>query len=147
MHTYDGSTATGIPGIQFAKLFGARVAITCSPCNFSLVKSLGADAAVDYLSPIVSADIKACDNNTIAHAWDWVVTVDSTIICSATIGDAGGQYHALLPFDAEVIKAANPNVKGGNNINCTSFDEDNKTKKARYWPCLRTTNIARYFES
>ncbi len=39
---YGGSTATGSLAIQFAKLSGFTVAVTCSPRNFDYVKSLGA---------------------------------------------------------------------------------------------------------
>jgi NADPH:quinone reductase-like Zn-dependent oxidoreductase len=39
---YGGSTATGSLAIQYAKLSGLTVAVTCSPKNFDYVKSLGA---------------------------------------------------------------------------------------------------------
>tara|TARA_R110002060_G_scaffold26003_6_gene35512 strand:- start:439 stop:798 length:360 start_codon:yes stop_codon:yes gene_type:complete len=39
---YGGSTATGALAIQFAKLSGLTVAVTCSPRNFDYVKSIGA---------------------------------------------------------------------------------------------------------
>ncbi|KAK3720779.1 hypothetical protein LTR37_003442 [Vermiconidia calcicola] len=43
-----GSTASGLYAIQFAKLSGFRVVTTCSPHNFDLVKSRGADEVFDY---------------------------------------------------------------------------------------------------
>jgi NADPH:quinone reductase-like Zn-dependent oxidoreductase len=39
---YGGSTATGSLAIQYAKLSGLTVGVTCSPKNFDYVKSLGA---------------------------------------------------------------------------------------------------------
>lgn len=45
---YAGSSAMGLFGIQFAKLQGFRVIVTCSEKNFDLVKSYGADEAYDY---------------------------------------------------------------------------------------------------
>ncbi|KAL4861987.1 hypothetical protein BDV12DRAFT_203465 [Aspergillus spectabilis] len=60
---YGGSTATGIFGIQFAKLSGLKVIATASPHNFVYLKSLGADVVFDYRSPTVAADIRAFTNN------------------------------------------------------------------------------------
>lgn len=45
---YGGSSAMGLFGIQYAKLSGFRVVTTCSPKNFDLVKSFGADDVYDY---------------------------------------------------------------------------------------------------
>jgi NADPH:quinone reductase-like Zn-dependent oxidoreductase len=47
---YGGSTATGTIAIQLAKLSGLRVITTCSPKHFDLMKSLGADLVLDYVS-------------------------------------------------------------------------------------------------
>ena len=44
-----GSSATGMMAIQLAKAYGAaHIASTCSPRNYDLVKSLGADETIDY---------------------------------------------------------------------------------------------------
>jgi len=44
-----GTSGTGISAIQMAKVFGAgKIITTCSEHNFDLVKSLGADEAIDY---------------------------------------------------------------------------------------------------
>ena len=45
---YGGSSAMGLFGIQFAKLAGFKVIVTCSEKNFGLVKEYGADEAYDY---------------------------------------------------------------------------------------------------
>ncbi len=99
-------------GIQFAKLSGAKVAVTCSPRNFDLVKSLGADAAFDYNSPTVLEDIKAWDGD-IRLAWDCVTNPDSMQITIGAMADAGGQYRSLLPCNDKSVRAINPNVEGG----------------------------------
>ena len=45
---YGASSTTGIIAIQFARSLGARVTAICSASNIKMVKSLGADAAIDY---------------------------------------------------------------------------------------------------
>ena len=45
---YGASSTTGIIAIQFARSLGARVTAICSASNIEMMKSLGADAAIDY---------------------------------------------------------------------------------------------------
>ncbi|KAI1191561.1 putative alcohol dehydrogenase [Nemania serpens] len=108
---YGGSTATGMVGIQFAKLSGLQVIATCSPHNFELVKSFGADAVFDYKSPTCAADIKEFTQNRLTYSWD--CTGDGAGVCAAAMSDAEpGVYGTIMPSDYELLTKTNPKVEG-----------------------------------
>jgi NADPH:quinone reductase-like Zn-dependent oxidoreductase len=107
---YGGSTATGIFGIQFAKLSGLKVIATASPHNFEYLKSLGADAVFDYRSPTVAADIRAFTNNKLKLAWD--CTGHGTTIIPGSLSTDGGKYAAIVSVDKDAVLAVNPKVDG-----------------------------------
>ncbi|KAM3424168.1 hypothetical protein BST61_g11289 [Cercospora zeina] len=95
---YGGSSATGTMTIQLVKACGLIPVTTCSPANFDLVKSYGAEAAFDYKSPTCAEDIRSYTNNELEYAVDCITQESSIKICYGAIGRAGGYYTALDPF-------------------------------------------------
>ncbi|KAL7948025.1 GroES-like protein [Trichoderma barbatum] len=92
---YGGSTATGTLAIQFAKLSGLEVVTTCSPKNFHLVRSLGADHIYDYNSPDCAPSIRKITKNRLAHVFDTISTPETAEICCNAVGSQGGKYAGL----------------------------------------------------
>ena len=108
---YGGSTATGMAGIQFTKLSGLTVITMCSPHNFDLVRSFGADAVFDYKSPTCAAEIKEFTKNSLVYAWD--CTGDGAGLCAAAMSDAEpGNYGSIMPADLDLLRKTNPHVTG-----------------------------------
>ncbi|KAJ5630744.1 zinc-binding dehydrogenase family oxidoreductase [Penicillium longicatenatum] len=105
-----GSTATGTAAIQLLKLAGFRPIATCSPHNYDLVKSYGADAVFDYRAPDCAASIRAYTRNGLKHALDCITSADSMAICYASIGRVGGKYTALDPY-SETVAATRKIIK------------------------------------
>lgn len=123
---YGGSTATGILGIQFAKLSGLTVITTSSPRNFDYLKSLGADAVFDYHTDndTLAQEIKALTKNRLTLAWDCSPTPESARLCAQAMSDTEkGVYSSLLQADQNVIKTANPKVDTDWTLGYTAFGE------------------------
>ncbi|KAM3080559.1 hypothetical protein ACMFMG_005501 [Clarireedia jacksonii] len=128
---YGGSTATGTLAIQYAKLSGLTVLTTCSPSNFDLVKSRGADAVFDYHDPTCAEQIRKYTNNSLHYILDTISTTDSFPICadafppkddSSTSESEKLNYVGLLPVDAFPRKDE-PNVSAQAVLAYTSFGE------------------------
>lgn len=99
-----GASYTGTCAIQLLKLAGYTVIATCSSSSADLVRSFGADAVFDYSSPTAAADIRAHTRNSLRLAIDCITTPDTTALCYAALGRAGGRYVALDPYSETVAK-------------------------------------------
>ena len=107
---YGGATATGIYGIQFAKLSGFKVLATASPHNFEYLQSLGAEKVFDYKAAGVGEEIRAYTQNSLKFVWD--CTGFGGAICAAALSSEGGKYSTIMPVDKSVVDAINPKVDG-----------------------------------
>ncbi|KAI1493692.1 putative alcohol dehydrogenase [Biscogniauxia mediterranea] len=99
---YGGATSTGTMAIQLLKRCGLRVITTCSPRNFELVKSYGADACFDYNMPTCGADIRAATGNALDYALDCITEESTMRTCYQAIGRCGGKYVGLEPFPERI---------------------------------------------
>ncbi|GKZ79775.1 trans-enoyl reductase fsl5 [Aspergillus niger] len=97
---YGGSTATGTMAIQILKLSGYRPIATCSPRNFNLVRSYGADAVFDYNAPHCVTDIRASTKNGLKYVLDCISEPETMAFCYKCLGRSGGKYTGLEPYPA-----------------------------------------------
>ena len=84
---------------------GLRPIATCSPANFDLALRFGAEKVFDYRSSTCAADIRAYTHNELAYTLDCVSQADTTQLCYAAIGRAGGRYVSLEPFRDTVAQS------------------------------------------
>ncbi|KAF2756499.1 GroES-like protein [Pseudovirgaria hyperparasitica] len=134
---YGASTATGTLAVQMAKLSGLEVIATCSPHNFDMVRSLGADAVFDYKSPSCGADINAFTSNSLLYAFDCISEGTSLAICAAALSTSspGGngitpKYGVLLPVPED--KFPRDDVKPVLTLGYSAFGEKYRFRGADF---------------
>jgi hypothetical protein len=72
------------------------VITTCSPHNFDLVRSRGADYVYDYKSPTAIADVQRAAGGDLSHILDCVGKGVSPEFCYKAMGPSGGKYSTFL---------------------------------------------------
>lgn len=119
-------------GIQFAKASGLTVIATASPHNFDYLRSLGADVVFDYHSPTAASDIRAYAGGKLRHAWDTIVTEDSTRMCAEAmtnpgeIGEHGVKrtYACINPVDPAVLDSVSKGIETKRTMAFTGMGEE-----------------------
>jgi len=83
-----GSGAVGQFAVQLAKVCGYKVLTSCSPANEGLVKSLGADAVINYKTDLATqlSQVKTITGGNYARVFD--TSAASTAAAMAMLADA-----------------------------------------------------------
>lgn len=86
---------------------GYTAIATCSPKNFSLAKSFGAEHVFEYADPDAPERIRKLNGNKLGYALDCITDNDSISPCYASIGRVGGKYASLelCPEELQTRKA------------------------------------------
>lgn len=83
----------------------------CSPKNFALVQSYGAEKGFDYNSPSCAEDIRTYTKNTLQYAIDIIAEVKSIRLCYTAIGCAGGRYVGFELVPEDLVKDMRKTIK------------------------------------
>jgi len=99
---HAGSGGVGTFAIQFAKLAGAYVITTASAKNIDLVKSLGADEAIDYKTEDFSKKLKDIDlvfdtigGDTQKKSWG-IIKKGGTLVSTVGADEQAGKEHGVI---------------------------------------------------
>lgn len=127
---YGGASATGLVGIQYAKLAGYKVITTASAHNADYLKSLGADAVFDYHDTEAAlAGIKAeLAGQPLKYAWDCVSNAETGAFCAKALAFSPAdvaklEYVSLLPFDFSVMTNIDARINARFVFYYTAFGE------------------------
>jgi NADPH:quinone reductase-like Zn-dependent oxidoreductase len=103
---YGASSSVGLFAVQFAKILGYKTVAVCSPHNFDLVKSYGADEVVDYHNEEEAiAQIKKITNGVVKIGMDTISEGKSFEISCKSFAEGGGRLNAILwPTDEQRIR-------------------------------------------
>jgi NADPH:quinone reductase-like Zn-dependent oxidoreductase len=92
---------------------GYKVVTTCSPANFELLESLGAEKCFDYNSPTCGQEIRAYTKNSLQYAFDIITEAKSIAHCYAAIGCEGDKYVGFDVLPTKLIESLRKTVKAG----------------------------------
>lgn len=87
--------SVGLYTLQLARLSSLRTITTCSPHNFDLVQSFGADHVLDYSDPDVIHKIQAIDPN-LHYVFDAIGNKTSSALAASAI-DGKGKLCTVRP--------------------------------------------------
>ncbi|KAK7752493.1 hypothetical protein SLS62_005461 [Diatrype stigma] len=122
---YGGSTSVGYYAIQLSKLAGLFVVATGSKKNSELLKTLGADATVDYNDADWPEQVRRLTHDKLEHALDCISEKGSQQgIAKALSPVKGGHIITLLPVKddlREEVRALNGKAKVEATIAYTVF--------------------------
>ncbi|OQN96060.1 hypothetical protein B0A48_17860 [Cryoendolithus antarcticus] len=120
-----GTSSVGLYAVQLGKLSGAFVIATGSKKNHETLKSLGADAVVDYNDADWPEQVRKLSHDNLEHAMDCIAekgTPES--VAKALSPTKGGHIVTILPIGAvrEAVTSVNSKAKIESTIVYTVFD-------------------------
>ena len=102
MGTYGyGLAACGLSAIQLAHLSGYKIVTTASSRNHKLLKSLGADATIDYREPDLASKIKQATGDSVEYALETIGDDETKRVTIQAIAPWGGKVIGLNPVQSE----------------------------------------------
>jgi len=117
-----GTSSVGLFAVQLAKLAGLYVITTGSAQNHELLKSLGADATIDYKDPAWPEKVRELSHDNLQHAFDCIAEVETMTAVAKAISPAkGGHIVTILPRKHEELPAEFTKVKVESTIVYTVF--------------------------
>lgn len=114
---YGASGAVGTSAVQLAKHFGADITAICGPTNSELVRSLGADSALDYTKQ--DATLAGAQYDLVLDAVGKRKTSALKIACASALANAGKYV---------CVDDGTPKVTADDLVLLTSFAEGNELK-------------------
>ncbi|KAF3071046.1 Protein TOXD [Daldinia childiae] len=117
-----GTSSVGQYAIQLGKLAGAFVIATGSSQNHELLKSLGADAVIDYKDPSWPEQVRKLTHDGLEFAFDCIGengTVEA--VAKSLSPTKGGHIVTILAVDKIREKIENKNIKLESTIVYTVF--------------------------
>ncbi|OLN96160.1 Protein TOXD 2 [Colletotrichum chlorophyti] len=141
---YGGTTASGLLGIQFAKLSGCfPIVVTCSPDHNDYVYSLGANLCVDYHQRDCARQIQqflSSKKIALELAWDCIGSAHSARVCAQVLDHNGFNmengmkgirhghgplYASLMPVPLNLLQRINGAIENaGRCFGYTAFGEE-----------------------
>ncbi|KAI9150572.1 Trans-enoyl reductase ACTTS2 [Paramyrothecium foliicola] len=115
-----GASSVGMYAVQLSKLAGLFVVATGSKKNHELLKSLGADATIDYNDSDWIDQIRSVTEGNLKYAFDAISEEYTTPVIARALAP-GGRIVCILPRKQEEIDAS-LNVKVESTIVYTVFE-------------------------